>query len=291
METKQALASQDWLNISSETVLEFLKMDCLNIDEANLLRALISWGKYQTRQSGDDAVENLRSEILPGLQNIRFGSFTQLEVAQLCEEELGEVLTAEEKYSILKSLIKGDWKVMPSGVVSSSKLAPRRGPQERYTFCPLLFNEIPLLDWHNVMNVTWALDFNINKKATFIGVKLNLPACLHDTLTSIKLYTLLKDTIIVSSTADPKSTSLHTGDKCYKITSPQTLAAHTKYTISFGFTPSEGGFPPRKNKGYSLPRDNNPSCSDGLILSVLNAHKIFRIHVQGFVFDKVRASP
>jgi len=116
METKQALASQDWLNISSESILEFLKMDCLDINEADLVRALIRWGKFQTQQSGDDAVENLRNKILPGLQKIRFGSFTQLEVAQLCEEELGEVLTAEEKYSILKSSVKGDWKMMPPGL-------------------------------------------------------------------------------------------------------------------------------------------------------------------------------
>jgi hypothetical protein len=152
----------------------------------------------------------------------------QLEVTQLCEEELGEVLTAEEKYSILISFIRDDWKMMPTGVVSSSKLAPRCGPHERYNFCPLPFNKIPVLSLLTIMNGTWALDFQINKEADLSGVKIKLPACLNVTLASITLHTELKDKRIVFGTGDPKSTSLHRGEKFYKIITTQTLAADTK---------------------------------------------------------------
>jgi hypothetical protein len=289
LETKEALASQDWLNISSESILEFLNMDCLDINEADLVRALIRWGKFQTREDGDDAVENLRSKILPGLQKIRFGSFTQVEAAKLCEEVLGEVLTAGEKYSILKSYIRGDWKMMPIGVVSSSKLAPRCGPNERYTFCPLFFDEIPAPFAQNLTNGTWSFDFQINKNADVIGVKLNLPACLNVTLASITLYNFLKDKFIVSKIADPQSRSLRRVEKFYSITSTQPLTADTKYTMSFTFSPSKGGIPPGKNnsyKAYTLPNDKNPSCSDGLKLTVLNAHQTFYVHIQGVVFGK-----
>jgi hypothetical protein len=290
-ETKEALASLDWLYVSSESVLEFLNMDCLDINEADLLRALIRWGKFQTREDGDDAVENLRSKILPGLQKIRFGCFTRVEVAQLCDEELGEVLTADEKYSILKSFVSGDWKMMPTGVVSSSKLAPRCGPQGRYNFCPLLFNKIPALSLLTIMNGTWALDFQINKEADLSGVKINLPACLNVTLASITLHTELKGKRIVLGTGDPESTSLHRCEKFYKIITTQTLAADTKYTMSFTVTPSEGSFFPNKNNGYTLSKDKNPSCSDGLVLTVLNAHQIFHVNIQGVLFDKVWVSP
>jgi hypothetical protein len=132
--------------------------------------ALIRWGKFQTGQSGDDAVENLRRKILPGLQKIRFSSLTQLEVAQLCEGELKEVLTAEEKYSILNSSIRGDWKKMPTGVVSSSKLAPRHGP---YTFCPLPYVVNPSIPRSNRVQEDSIL-CTINKQAVIVGVKLNL---------------------------------------------------------------------------------------------------------------------
>jgi BTB And C-terminal Kelch len=187
LETKEALASQDWLNISSESVLEFLNMDCLDIKEADLLRALIRWGKFQTQQSGDDAVENLRSKILPGLRQIRFDSFTQVEVAQLCEGELKEVLTAGEKYSILMSLITGDWKMMPAGVVSSLKLAPRHGS---YTFCPLPYDveqpQYSICD--SKIRQRASVMFEVNREAVIVGVKINMNAYLHDTLTSITLF-------------------------------------------------------------------------------------------------------
>jgi BTB And C-terminal Kelch len=290
LETKEALASQDWLSISSKSILEFLNMDCLNIKEADLLRALIKWGKFQMRQSEDDAIENLRNKILPGLQKIRFGSFTQVEAAKMCDEVLGEVLTAEEKYSILNSFIRGDWKMMPIGVVSSSKLTPRRGPNERYTFCAIFFDEIPAPFAQNLTKGPWTFDFQINKKADVVGVKLNLPAWLNVTLASITLHNFLNGKYVVSSTADPKSAYLCRVEKFYRITSPQTLTADTKYTMSFTFTPSKGEIPPGKNdshKAYTLPKDRNPSCSDGLKLTVLNAHQNFYVHIQGVVFGKI----
>jgi hypothetical protein len=294
LETKQALASQDWLNVSSESVLEFLNMDWLKIDEVDLLRALIRWGKYQTQRN---EVGNLRSKILPGLQKIRFCSFSQLEVAQVCEEELGEVLTAEEKYSILKSFITGDWKLMPSSVVSSSKLAPR--PHGRYTFCPLLFNEIPVSNLQNITDGTWTLYFQINKKAEFIGVKINLPACLHlqVTLSSVTLHTDLNYKRIVFGTATRGYTSQYRGEEFFKSIAPQNLAADTKYSLTFftSYTPSNGGFYYDINnhfsRTYALPKDKNQSCSDGLILTVLNAHQSFPILIQDVVFSKVLASP
>jgi len=47
------------------------------------------------------------------------------EIAELFEKELGEVLTGHEKYSIFMANIKGDWKLMPTDVVSPTKLSPR----------------------------------------------------------------------------------------------------------------------------------------------------------------------
>jgi BTB And C-terminal Kelch len=127
VDTKEALASQDWLNISSESILEFLNMERLRIKEADLVRALIRWGKYQLLQESGGG-ENLRSKILPGFRHIRFDSLSQQEVAQLFKEELGEVLTAAEKCSIFMSIITNDWKMMPTDIVSSSKLTPRHRP-------------------------------------------------------------------------------------------------------------------------------------------------------------------
>jgi BTB And C-terminal Kelch len=286
LETKEALASQDWLNVSSESVLEFLNMDCLNIKEADLLRALIRWGKFQTREDGDDAVENLRIKILPGLQQIRFESFTQLdEVAQLCEEELKEVLTAEEKYSFLISFIKGDRKIMPTSLVSSSKLAPRHFP---YTFCPLPFCADKIQNSKGTMRTTLSLKFEVNRKAAIIGVKLNMNAFNHNSLTSITLYKYddFEGDFIEVGIGVPKSTTLLRGEMFCKINTKESLAADCEYKLTFAFgTSLRDTF--GKCRTYSLPKDKNPSVSDGLQLSINSGWLKSFVHIQGILFEKV----
>jgi hypothetical protein len=285
METKEALASQDWLNVSSGSVLEFLNMECLNIKEADLLRALIRWGKFQTREDRDDAVENLRNKILPGLQQIRFESFNQLEVAQLCEEELKEVLTAEEKYSILLSFIKSDWKLMPTSLVSSSKLAPRHFP---YTFCPLPFCADKTQNSKGTRRTTLSLKFGVNRKAAIIGVKLNMNAFNHNSLTSITLYKYddFKGDFSEVGMGVPKSTTMLRGEMFCKINTKESLAADCEYKLTFAFgTSLRDRF--GKFKTYSLPKDKNPSVSDGLQLNINSGWLKSFVHIQGILFEKV----
>jgi hypothetical protein len=64
--TADALDSDFWLGSSLKTVQEFLKLDNLNINEADLVRALVKWGKFQVRKDSEQA-ENLRDKILPAL--------------------------------------------------------------------------------------------------------------------------------------------------------------------------------------------------------------------------------
>jgi len=290
VETKEAIASQDWLNISAESMLEFLDMDCLNIKEADLVRALIRWGKFQLEQQVRDTLdENMRSKILPGLRKIRFDSLTHLEVAELCKEEFGEVLTGDEKSAIFMANITGDWKLMPTDIVSSSKLAQRHGP---YTFCPVSLDTIPAEI--ETIRGPLAFYFQVDKKADFIGVKLNLPSCLQDTLTLIELYTTCNGIWTLIGTGGPKSKSLHRGEMFYKISAKQSLAANTESALTFSFDTSQDDFLLGHEKAYTtytLTKDKNPSCSDGLTLEVLNAELRFYIHIQGFVFEKVQSSP
>jgi hypothetical protein len=125
LEAKEFLDnSQGWLNMSSDGIVEFLDLNCLiNIEEANLVRALIRWGKFQLLKHNQNA--NLRSQILPGLRKIRFNSMNPKDITKLFMEELGEVLTGDEKLSIFMAIISGDWKLMPTDVVSPIKLTPR----------------------------------------------------------------------------------------------------------------------------------------------------------------------
>jgi hypothetical protein len=116
--------SQGWLNMSSDGIVEFLDLNVLiNIEEADLVRVLMRWGKFQLLKQDQNA--NLRSLILPGLRKIRFDAMNPKDITKLFKEELGEVLTGDEKFSIFMAIISGDWKLMPTDVVSPIKLTPR----------------------------------------------------------------------------------------------------------------------------------------------------------------------
>jgi hypothetical protein len=242
------------------------------------VRTLIRWGKFQLEQQ-DKCDENLRSKILPGLRRIRFDNLSQQEVAQLFKEELGEVLTGDEKYSILMSIITDDWKMMPTDIVPPSKLTPRHEP---YTFISLPYD----LSHHNRSNARDAtIRFTINKKAIIVGVKLNTSALGHHSLSSISLKILKKEWTLIG-TGGPKSTSLHKGQMFYKFSSSPSLVADTEYCLEFTFAESLACSRLGEVNLYTLPRDKNPSHSDGLTLTMHELYLKCFAHILGIVFKK-----
>jgi BTB And C-terminal Kelch len=276
--SKEALESQDWLHVSFESILEFLDMECLNIDEADLVRALIRWGKFQTQQSGDDAVENLRNKILPGLQKIRFSSFTQLEVTQLCEEELKEVLTGDEKCSILLAIIKGDWELMPNDIVSSIKLSPRNEP---YIFYSLPYaadtnQNHRLTCFHE--DALKCFRFKVDKEAAIVGIKLNLTAPFHKLIT----FSLREnDSDALKATGSSNITSLHKGEVFCPFNYIETLIPNKWYRVYFEFL----GLIDESSchRCYCLPDDKNTDIiCDGRTLTVDKVS--ISAHILGIVF-------
>jgi hypothetical protein len=276
METTEALASHDWLNISSESILEFLNMECLNIKEADLVRALIRWGKFQLQQQDRDHLdENLRSKILPGLQKIRYDSLNHEEIVKLYQEELGEVLSDGEKCSILMSIISGNWGLMPNDVVPSTKLAPRPEP---YTFCSLPYaadkNENQLKCGNKFGQKHFY--FKVDKNATpIVGIKLNLTAPYHKLIT-FSLHHYGKD--VALATGSVNITSLHRDEFFCPFNTMQTLIANTEYRIDFQFD----GFDELDcHHSYVL----QSSVCDGLNLTRSDNLAIC-VHILGVIFSK-----
>lgn len=127
LETAKALDSEHWVGINLESVQEFLRMDFSTVEEVYLVRALIRWGKFQVETDGDDPEDGkkLRSKIMPCLNLVRFTALSHKEFAQLCLEELGTVLSTEEKYSVMMSIATQDWSLMPAEIIPAN-LAPRK---------------------------------------------------------------------------------------------------------------------------------------------------------------------
>lgn len=111
-ETSELLQCEEWSKLSFESVLEVLGMEWLECEEAELVRALMRWGSCQAKEQ-----HQIRQKIVPGLKLIRFAGLTPTTFAHLSQTELAQVLTLQEKHSILLALVTGDWKTMPDQLV------------------------------------------------------------------------------------------------------------------------------------------------------------------------------
>lgn len=133
--TAKALDSDSWLKVSSDSVLELLRMDTLDVKEAYLARALVWWGQFQLKADGHDPKDGvkLRSQILPGLKLIRFVTLTKTEFEDLMRRTaLKAVLTFEEKHFIIKALVTKNWNSLLSDVSSPEITLPGRNPAKRW---------------------------------------------------------------------------------------------------------------------------------------------------------------
>jgi hypothetical protein len=118
-ETTEALASKGWLNVDLKTVQEFLKLDNLDIDEVDLVRALVRWGEHQVKTDPSPLLAWLKDKILPALPLIRFFGMSYKDVMKVCVGELKAVLSAEEKLRIMQSIMQKDVKLLPLNLTTS----------------------------------------------------------------------------------------------------------------------------------------------------------------------------
>jgi hypothetical protein len=217
--TAEDFQSEDWHNISPESVEEFLKMDCLDVEEADLARALVSWGRFQVHTEGGDPAdsERLRSKILAGLRWIRFAFMNQDEFTQLCREELGAVLSEEEKISIIKAMTAS----------CKQTLFPTVEKRKRP---PTIFS----LPWEQFdQNVHQGpfmsnLIFRVDKSADFIG--LNSTA----TFEPFRFELFNAFTFIGSGSSEDEKITYCSQEYC-QIRPKCTLTAGVKYNLAFTF--------------------------------------------------------
>jgi hypothetical protein len=115
--TEKALSSDHFLGISPDSILIFVGLGRMNILEESLVAALVKWAKCRIETSGEDPVNDgasLRASLLPALKFIKFGLMNDLYFARLCQHELGEILTVDEKLSIIETLCYWNKDLLPT---------------------------------------------------------------------------------------------------------------------------------------------------------------------------------
>jgi hypothetical protein len=273
LDTREAIKSSEWVNISSNSIEEFLSMEFLNIKEIDLVRALIRWGIFQLKKENkDDLAANLRKKILPGLRKIRFESMTQQEMAYLCKEELREVLSSEEKCSILMSIITGDWKPIPSEIMPL-KLSPRNNVLTACSFSFVAGNS-QLRKSCGIFSTSFT--FQIDKRALIVGLKLKLPieSSLHESI----IISILDDKMALIGKCSSKVMIMHKGVEICKINALHSLNANTKYHLCTTFQCGKSCY----HKVYTH-ANTTKRISNGLTLTVSTPS--IDAHVEGLVFE------
>jgi hypothetical protein len=225
METTTALSSEPFLSISLVSMQEFLRMESTDaVKEVDLVRALIKWGKFQLQKDGDKFDgKNLRVKILPCLNLIRFFTLTTKEFASLCLEELGAVLSAEEKHSIMMAIVTEDSSLMPPVVVMNNYPARKRSA---YITCKLPYGGAKIFPSTKFLNNSFYLV--LKKKANFQGLMLNRPEKENNIFTLVVKNNYANETTWMGSLKKDH----FAGEAFYKICPALSLDANINYTLA-----------------------------------------------------------
>jgi hypothetical protein len=93
--TKQAVASTDFNNVSQKTLASLLRLNELNIVEVELFRAVLKWSNFQCSKRDIEATrENRRSVIGDAIYDLRFLAMNEKEFS--LNVAASGLLTAEE---------------------------------------------------------------------------------------------------------------------------------------------------------------------------------------------------
>jgi hypothetical protein len=241
-ETEAALASESWLKMRPDSVLEFLQMSFLKVKEPELARALFKWGRAQVNQDGEDPEdgEKLRSKILPFLKFINFRVLSNREFALLCLEDLGRVLSSNEKHSVMMCITLGNWNQIPD------ELAPVKQPPRHERTCTVELRYQPgpveghskdeMFQFYGIF-----LTIELDRSAKLIGFRLVTPEngpSIEKAFKNFKinLYTVGDNAVMGSGCS--KDRFLCQGKEYYKVTSMHQLAAGIKYRLTLELTKS-----------------------------------------------------
>ena len=121
--TKQVIASKDFNEISQTTLAGVLRLDCVNVSEVELFRAVLKWSDSQcSKNDMEPTNENKRSVIGDAIYHLRFLAMSQYEFT--ANVVASGLLTPEEMIPIYSKF---------SGVYSPDlkwKLSDKRSPTQ-----------------------------------------------------------------------------------------------------------------------------------------------------------------
>jgi hypothetical protein len=128
--TTEAFNSETWLTVPVTVVQEVLKLDQMEASEQEVVAALLRWGKAQVAADAKDVDSDgnkLRQKLDSCVNLVRYNVLKSKEFVDLCQGDLGQVLSWEEKFKVLGCFVQEDWKLMPThlGPPKPARVKPR----------------------------------------------------------------------------------------------------------------------------------------------------------------------
>jgi hypothetical protein len=268
-----------------DSVLDFLQMDFLDVSEPDLVRALMKWGRAQVLRDGQDPEDGqqLRSKILPCLKFINFHVLSHMEFSLLCLEELGRVMSNEEKFLVMMCITLEKWKMMPEEI-SLAKHPPRL---RSFSIVKLRYRSPDLDNATYYDSYLHKLTLEVNRNALLIGFQLETPQnspVIENALRSFKvaLTVVGNGALVGTGSSDEKFT--YQGKQYIKVKSVGPMIAGLVYLLKIELPASVqySGIP------FTLESPSSYKCNaNQLTLSLHNRGSCnwFAGKISGLVFE------
>jgi hypothetical protein len=219
-------------------VQEFLKVDNLDIDEVDLVRALVKWGENQVKKDPSPFVW-LRDKILPALPLIRFVGMSSKDLMQVCVGELKAVLTAAEKLQIMQRILLKDLKMLPlnltTSLARSKKIKIPEIPLRQLHVVTLPYAERTASGNYKKNPFTCVMEFKVGQSAKLVGLNL-AEATVESSRFKSFFFTVFKKTPgRILACGDSETILNHSTGKCLKVSPEICLQPGCNISIQFTF--------------------------------------------------------
>lgn len=283
--TKEALQSDRWLNVALETVQELLKLNHLDIDEVDLVRALIRWGKFQVQKDGEDPeeAEKLRVKILPALKLIRLVGMCNEDVVKVCTEELGSVLSADEKLQIMQSCLLKNKKLLPLNLSEN----PARSKEVPVALRLVHMIKLPYKKYKQIGNYenkpfSFRMEFCVDQDMILVGLNLKAGT---DKSAQFFFTVFESNSGKLLACGDCDTFLDHNSGRCFKVSPEIMLQSLSSISIQFTFPLRryQPGLPGIKGSYHFAPRKLTSTLSSTTITLTSGMPLFFQL--KSLVFD------
>lgn len=258
-------------------------MDQLDASEPEVAAALLKWGLAQLQAEDSSDIAKLRQTVDFGLKSIRFTQLDAKQFANLCQGDLGLVLSGEEKFQILDCIVQNKWDEMPV------QLGPLHSTlRTRLSFSlDLKMHFADLVSAKGLVDSNW-IPLSVDKRVCFVGLRfvpsdLTAAACANLKPSCMKVQVKSCGSEVILGKCNPDN-------DVFKLDKDCVLNAGCLYKLRFEFPKGNGSGLKKLHATYKIDAECKPKVEweDGQVLTVsINLSNAVGVNVAELMFKRL----